>query len=87
MRELRRITERYRLDRLVSASTTGDVFQGIDLSTGEPVAVKLISGDSGESEQQRERFLATCRALQALRHPSLPRVLDYGFTESHACSQ
>jgi hypothetical protein len=84
MRELRRITERYRLDRLVSASTTGDVFQGIDLSTGEPVAVKLISGDSGESEQQRERFLATCRALQALRHPSLPRVLDYGFTESHA---
>ncbi len=80
MSELRRITERYRLDKLVSASDAGSVFRGTDIQSGETVAVKLINSDDAEAEDQRERFLAVCRSLQALHHPSLPRVLDFGFT-------
>jgi hypothetical protein len=80
MSELRRITERYRLDKLVSSTDAGSVHRAIDLQSGETVAVKLINGDDGESQEQRERFLKTAAALQSLRHPGVPRVTDYGFT-------
>src|SRR5215213_1326449 len=81
MSELRRITERYRLDKLVVSTDAGSVFRGTDNQSGETVAVKLInSGTGGESEEQREQFLATSRTLQSLHHPSIPKVLDFGFT-------
>ncbi|HEX4962330.1 MAG TPA: protein kinase [Thermoanaerobaculia bacterium] len=80
MSELRRITERYRLDKLVAASDAGSVFRGTDVQSSETVAVKLINSDGAEAEEQRERFLAVCRDLQSLHHPSIPRVLDFGFT-------
>jgi serine/threonine protein kinase len=82
MSELRRITERYRLDKQVAASDTGGVFRATDLQSGATVAVKLIDSDGGESDEQRQRFLATAGVFQSLRHPSLPRVLDFGFTDA-----
>jgi serine/threonine protein kinase len=80
MTELRRITERYRLDKQVAASDAGSVFRGTDIQSGATVAVKLINSDGGESDEQRERFLETAGLLQSLQHPSLPRVVDFGFT-------
>jgi hypothetical protein len=81
MSELRRITERYRLDKLVVSSDTGSLFRGTDAQSGETVAVKLINSEiGGESDSERERFLDTARALQSIHHPSLPKVLDFGFT-------
>jgi hypothetical protein len=80
MSEPRTLLERYRLDRQVSATATASVFRGTDLQSGEAVAVKLIASDGGESAEQRDRFLQTAGALRSLRHPSVPRVLDFGFT-------
>jgi hypothetical protein len=80
MTELRRITERYRLDKQVAASDAGSVFRGTDIQSGATVAVKLINSDGGESDEQRERFLENAGLLQSLQHPSLPRVVDFGFT-------
>jgi serine/threonine protein kinase len=80
MTELRRITEWYRLDKQVAASDAGSVFRGTDIQSGATVAVKLINSDGGESDEQRERFLETAGLLQSLQHPSLPRVVDFGFT-------
>jgi eukaryotic-like serine/threonine-protein kinase len=81
MSERRQITEQYRLDKQLRSSAHGSVFRATDLRSGEVVAVKLLAGEPGEdSAEQREQFLRTARALQALAHPSLPRVLDFGFT-------
>ena len=80
MTELRRITERYRLEKQVASSDAGSVFRAVDLQSGDTVAVKLINSDEDESEGLRERFLETARALQALDSPCIPRVLDFGFT-------
>jgi len=80
MTELRRITERYRLEKQVASSDAGSVFRGTAIQSGKVVAVKLINSDGAESEEQRERFLETSRVLQSLRHPGVPRVLDFGFT-------
>jgi len=80
MGDLRRITERYRLDKLEGSSEGGSVFRGVDLETGRTVAVELI--DRMGAEEPRERFAESARALQSLDHPGLPRVLDFGFTNA-----
>jgi hypothetical protein len=82
MNELRRITERYLLEKQVAASDAGSVFRGTDLQSGATVMVELVRGDGGEFEEPRQRFLETARALQALHHPSFPRVLDFGITHA-----
>jgi hypothetical protein len=81
MGDLRRITERYRLDKLEGSSEGGSVFRGVDLETGRTVAVELIERVGG-AEEPRERFLETAGALRSLAHPGLPRVLDFGFTHA-----
>jgi hypothetical protein len=81
MNDLRRITERYLLEKQISASEEGSVFRGTDLQSDATVAVRLIRGD-GESEAWRQRFMETARALETLGHPSFPRVLDFGITHA-----
>lgn len=81
MAEGRRLTEHYRLDRLVRTGDQGLFFAAVDTRSGQPVGVEMIreaAADRGGHE--RARFLATAATLRALDHPSLPRVLDYGFT-------
>jgi hypothetical protein len=78
MSEPRRITERYHLEKRVSAKESGPVFLARDSLTGEPVAVKLFNAE--DAEARRELFQATARAMQELRHPALPRILDFGLT-------
>jgi hypothetical protein len=80
MSELRRITERYRLDKLLAAGDGGSVFRATDSQSGETVAVKLINSEGAEAAEQHDRFLAACGTLQSRHRPGLPRVLDFGFT-------
>jgi hypothetical protein len=81
MSDLLRITERYRLDKLIHASDTASVFRAVDLRSGETVALKLIRGEIDESRRDgRVQFEGAARALQECRHTSLPRILDHGFT-------
>jgi len=78
MSEPRRITERYRLDKRISSRDSSSVFRAIDTLSGEVVAVKLVN--PGESAEHRASFETHLAALQSVRHPSLPRILDFGLT-------
>jgi serine/threonine protein kinase len=81
MAEGRRLTEHYRLDRLVRTGDKGLFFAAVDSRSGQPVAVEMIREAAAEQGgKERARFLATAATLHALDHPSLPKVLDYGFT-------
>jgi len=81
MSDLLRITERYRLDKLIHASDTASVFRATDLRSGETLALKLIRADVDASRHDvRSQFESAARALQQCRHASIPRLLDYGFT-------
>src|SRR5260370_6844688 len=81
MSDLLRITERYRLDKLIHASDTASVFRAADLRSGETVALKLIRGDIDQSRHDvRAQFDLAARALGACRHVSIPRLIDHGFT-------
>src|SRR5260370_30714677 len=81
MSDLLRITERYRLDKLIHASDTASVFRAADLRSGETVALKLIRGDIDQSRHDvRAQFDLAARALGECRHVSIPRLIDHGFT-------
>jgi len=78
MNEPRRITERYRLDKRITSQGSTIVFRAADTLSGETVAVKLIQ--AGDSAASREAFRACLATLQEIRHPALPRILDFGQT-------
>jgi hypothetical protein len=81
MSDLLRITERYRLDKLMHASDTASVFRATDLRSGDTLALKLIRGDIDASRQDvRSQFESAARALGQCRHTSISRLLDHGFT-------
>ncbi len=78
MNEPRRITERYRLEKRISSKDSNSVFRAVDTLSGATVAVKLIN--AGDVDGNREAFEAHLATLQEIRHPSLPRILDFGRT-------
>lgn len=83
MGELQGVGERYRLDGLAVSDGAGSVFRGTDTRSGEAVSIELVHDEiRPEDVEARERFLGTARTLQTLDHPGLPKVLDFGFTES-----
>jgi len=82
MSELRRITERYLLEKQIASNEAASLFHGTDLESGAAVAVELIHDDDSGAAEWRQQFMETARALRALDHPGLPRVLDFGITHA-----
>jgi serine/threonine protein kinase len=79
--QFREITDRYQLEKILKSNRFGTVLRARDATSGRTVAVKLITVTSPPrltaGVPELERLAAT---LTALRVPSLPAVLDSGFT-------
>jgi len=66
--------ERYRIVRALGQGGMGAVHLAVDLSLDHEVAIKSNRGTSDTSKNQ---FIREARLLATLRHPNLPRVIDY----------
>ncbi|WP_438013804.1 protein kinase [Sorangium sp. So ce315] len=55
----------------------GEVFRARDVTTGAPVALKLLHADA-ERPEETERFLREARLLADLRHPGIVEYLAHG---------
>lgn len=83
------IDRSYCLQEQLGQGGMGTVYRAIQLLTGEPVALKLISSGKPEEQptdsvQDRALRLALAREFQtlaSLHHPNVIRVLSYGFDE------
>ncbi|MDD7968403.1 protein kinase domain-containing protein [Actinomycetospora lemnae] len=64
----------YRLERLIEAGGTGEVYEAVDVERDRPVALKL----SPEDPALRERFRRACRLAARLRDPHVIPIHDYG---------
>ncbi|HEY8021484.1 MAG TPA: hypothetical protein VIH93_10300, partial [Thermoanaerobaculia bacterium] len=78
MAYFRDITEQVRLERAVSSKPGASVWRAFDPGRGSPVAVKLIPMAGGPEDAPA--FVRAMGALQGVHHPSLPALLDFGFT-------
>jgi serine/threonine protein kinase len=84
MAYFREITEHYRIEKPLGAHDRGDrgeggVFRAADPLTGVPVTLKLIPMADTPPESAHD-FVRAMGILQAIRHPSLPALFDFGFT-------
>lgn len=69
-------TTRYQIESWVGGGGMGEIFRAIDLTTHEPVAIKLLR--SGVSPHEQARFRREVAVLADLRHPNVVRYIDHG---------
>ncbi len=65
---------RYRLDAEIARGAIGVVYRAVDITTGEPVAVKLLRPEAAAAPDLVSGFLAEAEILAALDHPGIVRV-------------
>lgn len=68
------LNNRYKIQKQLGKGGMGAVYLADDLSLEQKVAVKVNQNPQEESTSQ---FLREARLLAALKHPNLPRVIDY----------
>ena len=68
------LRDRYRIIRSLGKGGMGAVYLAYDTSLEIEVAVKY---NQNPGEEATSQFLREARILAALRHPNLPRVIDY----------
>jgi len=70
---------RYEILRLVGAGGMGEVYEAFDPLLGRKVALKLMHGSNGASDDEmRARLLGEAKALARLVHPNVVAVHDVG---------
>lgn len=68
------LRDRYRIEKQLGKGGMGAVYLALDTVLQTKVAVKI---NQNPREEGRDQFLQEARLLAALRHPNLPRVIDY----------
>ncbi|MBI4817643.1 MAG: serine/threonine protein kinase [Deltaproteobacteria bacterium] len=73
------IAGRFRIEELLGRGGFAAVFRATQLTTGQPVAVKVLESlQIADNDQLMRRFFAEARATAGLRHANTVRVYDFG---------
>ncbi len=72
------VQEKYRLDRYLTGTSNGRVYEGVHLALERPVRIKLLDASHAHDDQLITRFTKEARAAARIDHPSVVRVLDFG---------
>ena len=68
----------YQIHSALGAGGTGEVYKATDTRTDRSVAIKLLPAELTGDPQFRDRFAREARAMAALDHPNVCRVLESG---------
>lgn len=80
-----RTVGRYRIDELMRIGKSGRVYKGVEIHTGNPVAVKFLHQYLVRQIVHRKAFVAEAKILSRLSHPNIGNLLDYGEEAERAC--
>lgn len=67
----------YRVTRLIQEGGTSAVYQGIDLRSGNIVAIKALFSNKAKDEFILERFREEANHYLLLTHPNIPKLVDF----------
>jgi eukaryotic-like serine/threonine-protein kinase len=73
---LGRTVSHYEVTASLGAGAMGEVYAARDILLGRSVAIKVLQGARGASEETRRRFLQEARAASALNHPGIVTIHD-----------
>jgi serine/threonine protein kinase len=68
----------YRLDSIITMGNSGMVFKGTDTKHDRVVAVKVLSPDFANSEEQKERFVRAMKTMLPIQHVNIVRLYNAG---------
>lgn len=68
----------YQFENVLGRGGMGTVFRGVHEKTGEVHAVKVLAPQYADDEHFRGRFDSEIKAMMALDHPNIVRLLSYG---------
>ncbi|WP_437751807.1 serine/threonine-protein kinase [Sorangium sp. So ce1389] len=71
------VAGRFLIEALARKGGMGEVFRARDVTTGAPVALKLLHAEA-ERPEEAERFLREARLLSSLKHPGIVEYLAHG---------
>jgi serine/threonine-protein kinase len=74
------IDRRYVLQGQIGRGGVSVVYQALDTATNQPLAVKLLAPALARDVRARHKVHHEAWITDRLRHPSVPRVYDYGDT-------
>src|SRR5258708_343278 len=74
------LNNRYELVERIGGGSMGEVWRGLDLVLGRPVAVKIVLPQLLEVPGYVKRFAAEARVMARIDHPGVVDVFDYGVT-------
>jgi serine/threonine-protein kinase len=72
---------RYKLQRRIASSATGETYEALDPKLERPVAIRTILKSHLDEEASREystRFKEEAQALARLDHPNIVQLYDFG---------
>jgi serine/threonine-protein kinase len=72
----------YRTGDEIGAGGMANVFEAVDIKSGERVALKILKAHCSGVSEVVARFIREGRALQRLNHPNIVRVIDSGMSDS-----
>lgn len=65
------LAQRYRLESVLGSGGSSQVYRATDLTTSEPVAVKLLDQSAAADAALRALFIREARTLAGLSHPNI----------------
>ena len=71
----------FRLGELLGKGAMGQVFKGVQVSLGRPVAVKVLAPDLSNDSSFRQRFLLEARMVARINSPHVIQVYGAGVHE------
>ncbi|PID39029.1 MAG: hypothetical protein CSA65_06500 [Proteobacteria bacterium] len=70
----------FRLERLITRGGMGEIWRGVDVRSGEPVAIKRVPDHVDDvGAQLRHRLVREAKAIANLEHPNVVRHIAAGF--------
>jgi hypothetical protein len=73
--------DRFEIDSLLGEGGMGAVYSGLDRSTGERVAVKVVQAGSAQELDALHRFLREAASAATVTHPAVVRMLHVDVSE------
>jgi hypothetical protein len=77
------VAGRYRIASLLGRGGMGEVYRADDLTLGQVVALKFLSGGRGADPVWLARFRDEVRIARKVTHPNVCRVYDIGESDGH----
>jgi len=71
----------YRILHKLGQGGMGTVFEGVDIETNKPAAIKVLSSSLFGEENFRSRFHAEIETLRRLDHPNIVRLFGFGLQD------